>query len=52
MSAKNRYWDYEGCCWVTYEPAEAVPATFAATLPEQRDDEPLVASVQAAAAAE
>jgi hypothetical protein len=53
MTAKNRYWDHEGCCWVTYEPAaEAIPATLAAAMPEQREDEPATASVQATTPAE
>jgi hypothetical protein len=51
MTAKNRYWDHERCCWVAYEPAaETVPATLA--MPEQRDDEPAAAPVQAIAPAE
>jgi len=53
MSAKNRYWDHEACSWVTYDPAsEALPATLAAAMPEQRGDEPVVAAVEAIAPAE
>ena len=53
MSAKNRYWDHEACSWVNYDPAaEALPATLAAAMPEQRDDEPVVAAVEAIAPAE
>jgi hypothetical protein len=44
MTAKNRYWDHERCCWVTYEPTAAtLPASLAAAVPEQRDDEPVQA---------
>ena len=53
MSAKNRYWDHEACSWVTYDPAAAaLPATLAAAMPEQRDDEQVVAAVEAIAPAE
>lgn len=40
MTAKNRYWDHEGCAWIAYETAPlASPEALDQALPEQRADE-------------